>query len=98
MKKQNLILDPVVEALRRFDPSFVPVYVHQYDDQQQVDLVLAAWCLDREVYATLCLQFAGLFNIVSFIWIKKDDDGNDRYSVVLKADRLHVQPPISEKE
>jgi len=46
----------------------------------------------------LWFQFAGLFNIVSFIWIKKDDDGNDRYSVVLKADRLHVQPPISEKE
>lgn len=96
MKNKNTILDPVTEALRRFDPSFVPVYVHQYDDQQQVDLVLAAWCLDCEVYATLWFQFAGLFEIVSFIWISNDSDGNDRYSVVLKTNRSHVQPAIAE--
>jgi len=98
MKTQNPILDPVSEALKRFDPRFVPIYVHQYDDRMQVDLIVTTQCLDSDVYNTLRFQFIGLFRIVSFVWISKDSDGNDRYSVVLKADRLHVQPPISEKE
>jgi len=97
MKTQKLIVDPVREALRRFDPAFTPIYIKQYDNQSQVDLVIVTWCSDLELYSTLWFQFAGLFQISSFIWIKKDDDGNDRYSVVLKADLLHVQP-ISEKE
>ena len=98
MKTQKLIVDPVSEALRRFDPAFAPVYIKQYDDQSQVDLIVAAWCSDLELYSTLWFQFAGLFQISSFIWIKKDSDENDQYSVVLKTDLLHVQPPINEKE
>jgi len=98
MKTNNVIIDQVSEALRRFDPAFAPVYIKQYDDQSQVDLIVTAWCSDLELYSTIWFQFAGLFQISSFIWIKKNSDGNDQYSVVLKADLLHVQPPISEEE
>lgn len=98
MKTKNVIIDPVSEALRRFDPAFAPVYIKQYDDKSQVDLIVAAWCSDLELYSTIWFQFAGLFQISSFIWIKKDSDKNDKYSLVLKTDLLHVQPPINEKE
>lgn len=96
MASKAIILDPITEALRRFDPAFTPLNVKVYDSGLQIDLLLAAWCLDIEVYATLWFQFAGLFGIESFIWIKKDSDGNDRYSIVLKTDKSHVEPAISQ--
>lgn len=96
MASKAIILDPITEALRRFNPAFAAVYIKQYDDQSKVDLIIAAWCLDIEVYSTLWFQFAGLFQIASFIWIKKDSDGNDRYSIVLKTDKSHVEPAISQ--
>ena len=83
MPNKKVILDPIDEALRRFDPCFVPVSVKRDFINNRLQLDLAAWCTDREVYSTLWFQFAGLARIVDFMWEKVDKDGNDRYSVEL---------------
>ena len=90
MPNKKIILDPIDEALRRFDPCFVPVRVERDFMNKRLTLMLAAWCTDRETYCTLWFQFAGLGRIVSFMWEKQDADGNDRYSVEIEISEPRI--------